>query len=154
MDLNLLGIILSAVAIIINVVLARFGFLRLQLLWEVGYTPIAMFLSVWPLYTLGVIGPDAAIVLLAVSVLPMAYFMSIGAFRMYIPLLIGLWAGMCAFVLRDEIGEFFLSTVFPFVGAMASVALVVIVVIGLIYLVAVFAAFIGEWINNISSRRH
>ena len=152
MDLNLFGIILSAVAIIINVVLARFGYLRLQLLWEVGYTPIAMFLSVWPLYTLGVIGPDAAIVLLAVSVLPMAYFMSISTFRMYIPLLIGLWAGMCAFVLRDEIGEFFLSTVFPFVGAMASVMLSVVAVIFLIYTGAFIIAFAKGWVDKVVSR--
>lgn len=152
MDLNLFGIILSAVAIIINVVLARFGYLRLQLLWEVGYTPIAMFLSVWPLYTLGVIGPDAAIVLLAASVLPMAYFMSISAFRMYIPLLIGLWAGMCAFVLRNEIGEFSLSTVFPFVGAMASVMLSVVAAIFLIYTGAFIIAFAKGWIDKVVSR--
>ena len=118
MDLNLFGIILSAIAIIVNVVLARFGYLRLQLLWEVGYTPIAMFLSVWPLYTLGVIGPDAAI----------------------------------AFVLRDEIGEFFLSTVFPFVGAMASVILSVVAVIFLIYTGAFIIAFAKGWMDKVVSR--
>lgn len=136
MDLGTLSLVIAAIATILNVIFLRFKSIKLELLWEVVYTPTAAFVAIWPLYTFGILPMSYATLFLFISILPLAYILTKKYF-FFMPLVILLWGVMCILIFYNNLPDFILSNIIPGVTSLMS-AIIILCVITLIMYVLFF----------------
>ena len=153
MDLEIFSVIVAIVAIIINIILAIYGFKKSIWLYEFSYTPVAFVIGVWPLYLNGILDPLQTAAILVIGALPVA--ISLWKFSPFaVPVAFLVWCIECTVIFYNDLSKFIITQLFPAFSQLVNAIIIIVICMIVLYASLFICLYIGSWIDSIRYRRN